>query len=109
LLRDKVQPWFPCTDDGHDLYVKDTYAYVKLAFEAYNLRRGSKPPDHARQLRDARIILEDMRAEVISILHAIQDRTRGDRPAPTCVIESEAKAWIKRISSHLKLAEAISP
>ena len=102
---------FPCIDDDSDLGIKDTYAFVKLAYQAYNLKTLRKPPDES-QVRPARAILEDALAEAREehrrLVEARLSMAQGGA-APSCLTEVETKAWVKRISSHLKLAEALQP
>jgi hypothetical protein len=104
--QEKGPPWFKCTDDGEDLNIKDTYAYIKLAFEAYKLQVHKIQPRQT-QVLESREILEDARASVLDTLRLLQASRLPGEVAPSCLIEAEAKAWVKRISSHLKLAEAM--
>jgi hypothetical protein len=97
---------FPCIDDDWELEVNDTYAFVVLAFEAYKLQAYRKKPSET-QIGEARAILEDLRAQALDKLRDVRTPRRSNEPAPTCLIESEAKAWLKRLSSHIKLADAM--
>jgi hypothetical protein len=109
LDSSKSPPRFMCLDQELDLRIKDTYAFVKLAYQAYNLKTQRKPPDDF-QVRQAREILEDALAEARQqhrlLLEAGPSMARGEA-APSCLILEETKAWIKLISSHLRLADAL--
>jgi hypothetical protein len=102
---------FPCIDDGSDLGIKDTYAFVKLAYQAYNLKTLRIPPNEF-QVRQAREVLEgalaEAREEHRRVMEARPLMARGES-APSCFTEVETKAWVKRILNHLKLAEALQP
>jgi hypothetical protein len=111
---------FVCIDHGWDLKIKDKYAFVKLAYQAYTLRTEKKPPDES-QVRQARSVLDDAlaqaRQEHRRLAEAQEYRRRAEAkpsmaqggPAPSCFTESETRAWIKQILSHLKLADALRP
>jgi hypothetical protein len=74
---------FPCTDDDLDLRVQDTYAYVRLAFEAHNLQTSKVRPDQ-RRVRDARAILDDLRARVVEMKRSLETR-RADEALSHCL------------------------
>jgi hypothetical protein len=107
LDKSESQLRFPCIDHAWDLTIKDTHAFVKLAYQAYNLRTQRIPPDES-QVRAARSVLEDAWAEAREELRLAQrvQETRDVR-LPSCFTEVESVAWVKRITSHLKLADAL--
>ena len=99
-------PRFAGIDDDQDLTIKDVYAFVKLAYQAYNLRTQRIPPEEF-QVRQARSVLEEALAEAREERRRLEQARGG--PPPSCFTEIETAAWVKRISSHLKLAEALRP
>jgi hypothetical protein len=122
LDKSKRPPHIECTDRALDLRIKDTYAFVKLAYQAYNLKTLRMPPEEF-QVRQARGILEEAMTEARDAHRRVEEADREAHPrveearspmvaiwaAPSCFTEVETKAWIKRISSHLRLAEALRP
>jgi hypothetical protein len=99
---------FQCTDDDDDLIIEDTYAFVKLAFEGHNLQvHGMQPVQN--QVREARTVLEDARAKLLHTQQQVDEARRRGVPASSCLVPTEMKRWMKRISSHLQLAEAMQP
>ena len=96
---------FTCTDDDFDLRVHDTYAFVRLAFEAHKLQTYRIRPDQQR-VRDARVILDDLRASVLEMQQSLKTRSLNEALSH-CLNEAEADAWMKRLSSHVKLADAL--
>jgi hypothetical protein len=94
-----------------DLRVKDYYAFVKLAYQASNLKNHRIPPEEF-QVRQARGVLEDALAQARDehrrLMEAKPSMARGGA-APSCFTEQETRAWIKQILSHLKLADALRP
>jgi len=111
LDKNKSPPRFPCTDDDLDLRIKDTYAFVKLAYEAYNLKTLGRLPNESR-VRQAREILEDALAEAREERRRFEEArspTAATRGALSCFSDEGTRAWVKLISRHLKLAEALRP
>ena len=108
LDKNNSPPRFVCTDHDLDLAIKDTYAFVKLAYEAYNLKTQRKLPDEF-QVRQARDILEGVLAEARGEHRRVMEAMARGEAARSCFTEVETKAWVKRISSHLKLADALRP
>jgi hypothetical protein len=111
LDKSKRAPQFKCIDDDWDLRTKDTYAFVKLAYQAYNLRTQRIPPDEF-EVRQARKILEDALAEAREERRRFEEArspTGAARGELSCFTQEETRAWVKRISNHLKLADALQP
>jgi hypothetical protein len=109
LDKSKRPPRFRCTDDAQDLAIKDTYAFVKLAFQAYNLKTQRITPDQS-QVKEARGVLEDALAEARekhSLLLAAEPAMRNGGAAPWCLVAEQTKGWVKRILTHLKLADTL--
>src|SRR5437879_3645336 len=90
---------FPCLDDYERYYVKDTYAYVNLRFEAHNLVTDRTEID-PQPVREARRILEEIRDE-------LTDWQRTDDGSNKCRDPELTKLWVKRVTGHLKLAEGM--
>jgi hypothetical protein len=111
LDRSKSPPRFICMDDELDLQIKDTYAFVKLAYQAYNLKTRRIAPDEF-EVRRTRAILEDALAEAREqhrrLLEARPSMARGEA-APSCFAVEATTAWIRRILGHLRLADALQP
>jgi hypothetical protein len=111
LDRTKSLPRFLCMDDDLDLMIKDTYAFVNLAYQAYNLKTRRIAPDES-EVRRTRAILEDALADAREqhrrLLEARTSIARGEA-APSCLPVEATTAWIRRISSHLRLADALQP
>jgi hypothetical protein len=99
---------FQCTDDGDNFTIMDTYAFVKLAFEAHNRQVHRMQPDQ-KHVREARTVLEDARATLLHTQQQVDEARRRGVPASSCLVPTEIKRWMKRISTHLKLAEAMQP
>jgi hypothetical protein len=108
--KNKSLPLFRCTDDTDEFSVNDTFAYVRLAHEAHNIKRRRVTQDHSRIISNVRDVLESLRDKVNDKLHALQDASRRpDEVRLLCLSETKAKAWFSRISGHLRLVEAIEP
>jgi len=94
-LWDNRPKQFPCMDNFMTVDIMDTYAYAKLARQAYNLQTF-RIQLNITEVREMRSILEDAKAQL--------RRTDGD----ICFGNTERRIlWGKRVSSHLKLAEAM--
>jgi hypothetical protein len=105
LGESKRTPWFACIDDSKEVLIKDTYAFVKLAFVAFNVRAKGISPDRT-QVTDARMLLEDARARVLDMQRR-NGETGSTETSSSCLTGSELRAWMKRISNHLNLAVAM--
>jgi len=108
LDPNKSPPRFECIDHDLDLRIKDKYAFVKLAYQAYNLKTQRGIPDEF-QVRQARGILEGALAEAREEHRRLEEAKAQGKAASSCYTELETRAWIKQISSHLKLADALRP
>lgn len=89
----------PCLDDYEEFNVKDTYAYVNLSFQAHNFLTDNIQPD-ANTVREARWVLEEMNTE-------LKNKQRREDLPESCRRNKETALWLRRIGSHLKLAEGI--
>jgi hypothetical protein len=108
-LRNNKLPRFRCTDDSWELSVMDTYAYVKLAFQTHNLKNHRIQPIQT-EVTEAREVLEDASARVrdaLRLLIQYKKAMMGGAAPPTCLTEAAMRAWAKRISGHVTLAEAL--
>jgi hypothetical protein len=108
LLKSNA-PQYNCLDYGGELYIKDAYAYVMLATLARNLQVHKEPVDQAK-LHKAENILEDARGQVREIQLLIAEakkRLQHENIPLPCMAELEARSWDRRISNHLKLAQAL--
>jgi hypothetical protein len=85
-----------CEDDDSMIYAEDTYALVKLAIQANNVRTHAAGLDR-EELRKAQSLLEDARAQL----------SLAGREAKSCINQQRAAAWTKRIYSHLRLVESL--
>jgi hypothetical protein len=90
---------FPCLDEDEALYIKDTYAYVILAFQAHKYVTDRLEIDQ-QPVREARLILQEL-------LSQLQSRMSKDERADQCFDQEQTKLWVRRINAHLKLAEAM--
>jgi hypothetical protein len=114
LDKSKSPPHFACTDQAVNLRIKDTYAFVKLAYQAYNVKTQRRPPDEF-EVRRAREVLEDAMAEARDAHRRLEDAMTKARERQAvdatafCFTEVETRAWVRRVASHLKLAEALQP
>jgi hypothetical protein len=98
-FRQGSTPQYECLDDYVPIEVKDTYSYVMLAFQAHNYRNDRITPN-VTDVREARSLLEEAASE----LEAKQ--LEEDSPIQ-CTSHDQTKVWLRRVRSHLRLAEAM--
>jgi hypothetical protein len=96
-------PLFPCFLDPYESFnIKDTYAFVRLSRHAHNTR-SDKSASSIAELREARWLLEELMTQ-------LQDRQRQDDENDQlnrCTYHEQTKLWLRRVKSHLKLADAL--
>lgn len=97
--------WFPCSDVDEQLYVQDTYAYIKMAFEA------RKPYPDIEKVREARWLFEDIMAYLKQEAQQEEQEeskdVQGGSRELSCLHHELRKLWLQRVSSHLTQAEAM--
>ena len=95
-LTSGARPMYICFDADETYNIRDTYAFVNLSQQEHNFRVHGVDPD-MKVVREAQEILEGVSAELRE-----QGREQGK---VLCLSDIARSLWLKRISSHLRLAQ----
>jgi hypothetical protein len=107
LSKPEDGPLYPCLDDYVSIETKDTYAFVKLSFHAHNYSVDRGTSAYLAELREARWMLEELVSK-LQDLQKLQDLPmQDDSPTSRCISHEETNLWLRRIKSHLRLAETL--
>jgi hypothetical protein len=102
-----------CIDSYGKVDIMDTYAFVKLASQAYNVQTYDERPD-VMEVRRLRSILMDAKAQLKQLSNRLAQAADQRNSAPgknasvSCFADEERNdLWNRRVSGHIRLADAL--
>src|SRR5262249_52313989 len=96
-LKQGLSTSYGCIDTFVKAEVADIYAFVRLASLAHNVEAYGEAPD-VREVRDMRSILIDARTQL---------KETGSDTTGLCFNKERGDLWYRRLSDHIKLADAM--